>query len=241
MRRVFTSAWFWRRLHRYNALVIAALGSAAIVVGGLAVAGAVFSWFAPRAVQVAPVSEERRDPDGGEVVETLQELAPLGATGLYFGAVVAEPRLRLGGLRSAYGSKAARNQLDWLIYDPRPDGAPPRHLIGARPALLISARLLEWRAAPTEPAQPLAIFARYVLEDTTGDGLLTARDRQITALAAPNGGALTPLEIEGAFVDLEVISAREALLVTETDAGAVVTHLDLAARAVGRRVAVDRP
>lgn len=227
---------FFALVWRFNALLIAAVGVAGLL--GMATLGAALAYEAlgPLATQQVMAVEEARDAtpeDATPPKEQIGALSPIGATGLLSSPVWIDAEIAYASVR---GPKSSRNVIDWLIYDPATGGS--RHLIGARPTLLVDADLLRWRAAEGAPLEDRALFLRYVQADSTGDGLLTGRDQEIFALARPDGRGLTPLDLTGRFVGLQQISRDEAVLAIEDEAGFHAVHLDLARRAVTRRAAL---
>ena len=123
-----------------------------------------------------------------------------------------------------------------VIYRPNDAAAPSAFLIGMRPSLLLDARLVTLSNRVDAP--DLFVFARYVLADSNGDGLLTAKDRQTYGLADADGGGLTPIDVDGAFLALTPITASEAVLFVQRDDAPVAVHLDVVTKSVIREAAL---
>lgn len=231
--------WFWRRLWRFNALVIAVAGLAVLVAATLVSATIVYEVLRrpTQSAQVVAIDPDRQ-ADEQPVDVKPEGLNALGDTGLVYASLTANAEVRRAGLRR-YGSKSVVNVIDWLIYDPR-SAAPPRRLIGRDVSLLIEATLLSYDPPGAELAtEDLAIFVRFVSEDTNGDGLLTRRDAQTYAIASNDGRDLTPLEISGEFLGLKTVSARETLLSVWTEGRAQIAHIDLPTKKIVRRAQVE--
>lgn len=227
---------FFRLVWRFNAVAIAA--AAMVVIGGGLLVAASLAWqvfgslkTSQVAVATAPKTETETGAPKSAPVERPAGFSTLGRTGLLYSEIFNVEAVPQSGIARRY-RKASRNALDWLIYDPATGGS--RMLIGARPNLLIEARLLSWRASADAPLEDRALFLRYVQTDSSGDGFLSASDQAVFALARPDGRDLTPLAITGELVSLTLIGRTEAVLLTRTDDGAVATHLDLVAKRVTR-------
>ena len=225
--------WLWR----FNAVLIAGVGLIALATATVgAVALAVEFMRTPYTAQIVPAAETAEEDAGGAsatlLIEDMVDLQPLGSTGLLYSRIMREHELENRMPRSYSSSKVSYSDIDWLIYDP--GAGESRHLVGVRPSLLNDATMLQWRAPDAAKAQDLALLARYVVADSNEDGLLTASDDEVVALAAPDGTGLAPLDLKGELRSWEVISATEAVLLVKREKRSAIVHVDLTTRRITR-------
>lgn len=172
--------WVWR----FNAVVIAAAASLAIVLGLAALIALVADVFAPRHVRnVVPSRPLTTAPPQ----ETVGRFSTLGGTS-YLWAAINNSAIT----RGAYLSKRTHSSVDFIVYDPATGAS--RRILGSSKALLLAADPVRVRQADGRLGAATALLLQIVDQDTTGDGRLSARDLTVIALARPDGSGLKRLD-----------------------------------------------
>lgn len=221
---------FFRWVWRFNAVALAAV----LVVGGLlALVGLVSIILeATRERDVSDLVDHR--PEASKtVIEAAGRLTPLGRTGLLWAPVTRESEAAL-----VYSSKQVSATVDYVFYDPETGSS--RMLIGKRPSLVASARMLRPPQDDGDPAgDDLALLVTLVEEDGNKDGRLSLRDPISLALASPRGENLAVVAKGSSLLGVATVSDTLAIATIreETESGprTIAVHLDLATRRATRR------
>ena len=226
---------FFKGLWRFNAMLIAAAGLVALLVGSYALLAIGKSTLRERHVVNVARSDSSATgvSDAGSIV--VGHFSQIAGTSHVWASMQ-----RRDQHAQRYYSKTASNVIDYVFYDVATGKS--HRLRGKDDGLILRAEHIGPSRKIDAEASPDALLVTIVEQDTSGDGLLSMSDERTLALARPNGSELTSI-VKGVekVLGWTRVSARESVVMVQMAKRTFALHVDLTALTLIRKEALLEP